>query len=116
LVLSRAAPSRTLTLGKYPALSVDAARELAKAAIGQVATGADPAASRAEAKRRRNSTLSAVLDRYEASQKQRKAVKVATALSALRRGLSVFSARDVAELTRAELYFWQSIAQGVDSM
>src|SRR6476660_4472628 len=48
----RAAKVRTIKLGSYPALSIDAARDAAKAHAAAIAKGQDPAAIRQEKRRR----------------------------------------------------------------
>jgi len=59
----RSAPRRFVTIGRYGALSVDEARTQAKAVLGAVAKGDDPAGERG--KRRREMTVSALIELYE---------------------------------------------------
>lgn len=59
----RSAPRRFFTIGRYGALTVKEARVEAKAILGGVAKGDDPAGERS--KRRRETTVSALIDLYE---------------------------------------------------
>jgi integrase len=59
----RSAPRRFFTIGRYGALTVKEARVEAKAILGGVAKGDDPAGERS--KRRRETTVSALVDLYE---------------------------------------------------
>jgi integrase len=59
----RSAPRRFFTIGRYGALTVKEARAEAKAILGGVAQGDDPAGERS--KRRREMTVSALVDLYE---------------------------------------------------
>jgi hypothetical protein len=54
-----------LTLGKWPDLGVDAARNVARARIGEIAHGKDPAKIQRETREVENNKLSAVLEKYE---------------------------------------------------
>jgi hypothetical protein len=59
----RTAPRRFVTIGRYDALTVNQARAQAKAILGAVAKGDDPAGERH--KKRREMTVSALIDLYE---------------------------------------------------
>ncbi|MCP4382616.1 MAG: DUF4102 domain-containing protein [Hyphomicrobiales bacterium] len=63
---TRDGEQRRLTLGRFPAVGLSKARELAAQALGSVASGADPAqarkSSRAEAKARKLSTVDSLID------------------------------------------------------
>ena len=59
----RNAPQRIQTVGRYGVLTPDEARKKAKAILGSVATGADPAGDLAA--RRREMTIAALIDFYE---------------------------------------------------
>lgn len=59
----RTAPRRFVTIGRYDALTVNEARTQAKAILGAVAKGDDPAGERH--KRRREMTVSALIGLYE---------------------------------------------------
>ncbi|MEZ6028345.1 MAG: site-specific integrase [Hyphomonadaceae bacterium] len=56
--------TRKLTLGKYPALSLKAARTAAGIALGDIAKGSDPAAAKRETRERKSETVRACVDRY----------------------------------------------------
>jgi integrase len=102
----RSAPLRSVRLGSWPTLTIDAARKAARGHAGQVARGGDPADDRREARRREAATLGKLLavdGPYERDLKARHIINVRSTLSVLRRGLSRFMATDVAELTRADL-------------
>ncbi len=99
----RQASPRKLALGTWPALSAAAARQAAQIEAGRIARGEDPAAARREARRQERATVAAVLERYEATLRQRHYVNTKTVMSTLRRGLADVLTRDVATLTRAEL-------------
>ena len=102
----RGAKVRSLKLGSYPSLSLDAAREVAKGHIGQVAKGRDPAQLRKETRQRQRSTLGVLLavdGVYENDLKARHIVKIKDQLSCLRRGLKHLFDTDIAKLTRAEV-------------
>ena len=95
-------PHRSLRLGSWPEVSVEAARKAARAQAGAVAHGRDPAAERREEQAARKATLRVALDDYERSLRQRRLVNVRPTMSALRRGLSRLMANDVRTLTRAD--------------
>jgi integrase len=97
----QAAPRRVL-LGKFPAVSLAAAREAARKLSGQVASGRDPAVERREAKRRERATLETALASYERNLQARQVVNKQAIMSTLRRGLASLMSRDIAELTRAD--------------
>ena len=102
----RSAKIRTLKLGSYPALSIDAARNAARTHAGQVAKGQDPAQERQETRRSETAAvgmLLAVGGPYERSLKARHIVKTAQVLSRLRRGLDRFKHVDIAKLSRRDL-------------
>lgn len=99
---------RRLPLGSVSAISLKAARDAAKAALGMVARGVDPAAERAaakeEAKRKANEyalTLDALLEDWRAlrlaDKRERYAVE---ALRALRRAFAKQLDQPASELTR----------------
>ena len=60
----RTAPRRFATIGRFGALTVEQARKQAKSLLGAAAAGADPAGDRQA--RRRDMTMSALVDLYEA--------------------------------------------------
>ena len=102
----RSAKIRSIKLGSYPTLSIDAARAAAKAHAGQIARGIDPAVVRQEKRRSEKATLGGLLaidGPYETSLKARGIIKVRTALSSLRRGLVRYMDADIAKLSRRDL-------------
>jgi integrase len=98
----RSVPSKRVSLGKFPAVSLAAAREAGRKLAGQVASGRDPAVERRETKRRERATLEAALSSYERNLEARKVVNKQAIMSTLRRGLASLMSRDIAELTRAD--------------
>lgn len=97
--MGRAANAKRLKLGTPETLpSVKEARRLAREALGRVAAGADPAAERAEQKRRETSTLSDLLGRYDQYLERRGHVNRTMVLSVLRRRLKPHLGKDVAEV------------------
>jgi integrase len=98
----RSEPSRKVTIGSWPSVSLDAARAAARMKAGEVASGADPAASlRAERSRERR-VVRATLDDYERVLQRRKIVNVKTIMSTLRRGLSSLMTREIDTLSRKD--------------
>ena len=59
----RSGKNRMVRIGAWPTISLNVARKRARDLAGQVARGEDPAATRAEAKRRDSSTLRALCSR-----------------------------------------------------
>jgi integrase len=100
--LGRTAPSRTLTLGRWPDLSIEQARSVARARIGEVAHGKDPAAALRDARQLAQGQVTNALSGYEASLQRRKVVNIPTIMSCLRRGLARLARREVANLTRGD--------------
>ena len=98
----RSAAPRRVLLGKFPAVSLAAAREAARKFSGQVASGRDPAVERREAKRREKAALATALTAYERNLEARQVVNKQAIMSTLRRGLASLMSRDIAELTRAD--------------
>ena len=101
----RSAKVRSIKIGNYPTLSIDAARDVARAHAAQVAGGKDPAQLCQEKRRREQATLGrllAVEGPYEASLIARHVVKRKEVLSSLRRGLTKLMDVDVARLTRLD--------------
>ena len=100
----RKAPQRWDRIGDADGISLKDAREAAKARLGAVAKGGDPAGERrAEVKRQRN-RLEPALDAYEADLERRKVVKRTEVMSLLRRELlGPLGNIDLAALTRNDL-------------
>jgi integrase len=99
----RAEPSRKLTLGSWPGVTLEAARSAAQAMAGAVALKQDPAMDLREERNRERRVLSKALDEYERAITRRKLVNVPTIMSTLRRGLALLTAREIDALTRADL-------------
>jgi integrase len=102
----RKAKIRTLKIGAYPAVSIDAARTAAQGYAAIVAQGADPAEQRQEKRRAERSTLGALLavgGPYERALKARGIVKAKEALSSLRRGLTRLMHMDIDQVSRRDL-------------
>lgn len=83
----RKAMQRWLTIGDADAISLKDARDAARAKLGEVAKGSDPAAEHRKQQRRERTRLEPAMDRYEASLETRQAVKRGEVLSLLRREL-----------------------------
>lgn len=83
--------------------TVKEARRLALAALGRVASGADPMAERAEEKRRAKAVTAELLDRYERYLVRRQYVAHKGVMSLLRRRLAGLLRRDLATVTGWEL-------------
>jgi integrase len=101
--VGRAEPSRKVTLGSWPTLTIDAARTAAQAMAGAVALKQDPAADLRNERNRERRVLSKALDEYERAITRRKLVNVATIMSTLRRGLAPLMGREINALTRTDL-------------
>jgi integrase len=102
----RSVNPRLLRLGSFPSIGLAAARTAARIAAGSVAKGEDPAAQRAEQRRRNRATLGKLLAAdgpYELRLKERGVVNIKPALSSLRRGLRAYMAADVATLSRNDI-------------
>ena len=98
----RGSPSRKLTLGSYPTVSVDAARAAARMRAGEIAGGSDPAVKRRVERERARNLLGKVIDAYIGNLVARKIVNRATIASTLRRGLAPLMGREVDTLTRRD--------------
>ena len=94
---------RRVTLGSWPALTIDAARAAAKAMVGEIALRKDPAVELRSERNREQRQVSRALDDYERSLRRRKIVNVKAVMSTLRRGLARFAAREIDTLTRKDL-------------
>jgi integrase len=107
----RAGTTRMMRIGKWPDIKLDVARDTAHDYANQVALarrghGEDPSAAKQEAKRAAAAKLSALIavdGEYEKHLKRRKIVNVKTIMSGLRRGLAKLGAKDVYDVTRADL-------------
>lgn len=99
----RAKPSRKLTLGSWPTLTIDAARAAAQAMAGAVALKQDPAMDLRDERNRERRNVSKALDDYQRTLERRKIVNTKTVMSTLRRGLAPFAVREIGALTRKDL-------------
>jgi integrase len=84
-------------------LKCEHARRLARIELGKVAGGGDPAADRRETRRKSQATVTAVLDRFDATLVRRGYANRSGTMSTLRRGLASVLHRDIASLDRAGL-------------
>lgn len=78
------------------------ARKLARVILGHVASGKDPAAERAELKRRERAKISQLIDSYDLDLQRRKYVDRPGTISTLRRNLQHLLNRDVAHVAASE--------------
>ena len=99
----RKEPVRRVTLGSWPALTLDATRAAAKAMVGEIALKKDPAMELRNERNREQRRVSKALDDYERSLQRRKIVNVKAVMSTLRRGLARFATREIDTLTRKDL-------------
>jgi integrase len=95
----RSEPSRKVTIGSWPSVSLDVVRAAARMKAGEVASGADPAVSFSRERR----VLRATLDEFERVLKRRKIVNAKTVMSTLRRGLAPLLTREIASLERKHI-------------
>lgn len=101
---SRETAAKRFKLGTPETIAtVMEARRLARAALGRVAAGGDPAAERKEDQRRANATVSALLARYDEHLQRREYVTRTDVLSLLRRRLKPVMSREVSSLKGWEL-------------
>jgi integrase len=94
--------SRTVTLGTWPSLMLDAARKAAKAKTGKVALGEDPALELRETRNREKKTVEAAVEGYVASIRRRKLVDAPNIESSLRRNLAPLWSKEIDKLKRAD--------------
>jgi integrase len=102
----RAVNPELIRIGPYPAISLDDARRAAYVFAGDVARGEDPAKQRAEERRRSRATVGKLLTAdgpHETHLQRTGYVNWRVAMSSLRRGLRPYMARDVKDLTRADI-------------
>lgn len=100
----RSANPKRLKIGTPETIpNVKEARNLARAALGKVASGEDPLEERREEKHRAAATVATMLERYDAHLARREYVTRADVLSLLRRRLSRVRGRDIADLKGWEL-------------
>jgi integrase len=101
--VGRSESARTITLGSYPSLTLKSAEAAAKALVGDIAKGKDPAADRRAERTRERRVLSRALDDYERSLIRRRIVGPKPIMSTLRRGLAPYLSREIDALTRANI-------------
>jgi integrase len=99
----RAANMKRLKLGVPGIMSATEARNRARAELGKVASGGDPAAERTEQRRREKSRISDLLDRYEQDLERRGYVNRRVVMAGLRSRLKGFLASDIRDLSGADL-------------
>jgi integrase len=101
--VGRSQSARTVTLGSYPSLTLKSAETAAKALVGEIAKGQDPAAERRTERTRERRVLSKALDDYERALIRRRIVGPKPIMSTLRRGLAPYLSREIDKLTRADI-------------
>jgi integrase len=99
----RKEPARRVTLGSWPALTLEAVRTAARAMVGEIALKKDPATELRVERNREQRRVSKALDDYERSLQRRKIVNIQAVMSTLRRGLAPFATREIGALTRKNL-------------
>jgi integrase len=99
----RSANMKRLKLGVPGVMSASEARNRARAELGKVASGGDPAAERTEQRRREKSRISDLLDRYEQDLERRGYVNRRVVMAGLRNRFKGFSAGDIRDLSGADL-------------
>jgi integrase len=100
----RSANMRRVKIGHAAALpSLKEARRLARALLGKVAAGEDPARERADRPERKGTTIAALLDRYGKSLQRRGYVARNAVMSLLRRRLAPLLDRDAGTVTGWQL-------------
>jgi integrase len=100
----RSANMRRLKLGTPATIPTAAeARKLARITLGKVAAGGDPAAERAEKKRRDLARVSDLLDRYERDLTRRGYVNRKVVMAGLRARLKPHASKDIGDVSGADL-------------
>jgi len=99
----RSSPAKRFKIGSATVLTATQARQIAKATLGQVAAGRDPARERAEERRRQRSLISDLLDRYETYLTVREYVDRNGTMSTLRRNMQALRNRDVQTIAGSEI-------------
>ncbi len=96
--------TKKVRLSTFPSMKTADARALARVMVGRIAAGEDPAADRAELKRKETSSIGALLDRYDEDLERRGYVNRKTVIGGLRARLKPFLAHDAKDVTGAELW------------
>jgi integrase len=94
---------KRLKLGTPGVMSASEARNRARAELGKVASGADPAAERTEQKRREKARINDLLDRYARDLDRRGYVNRRVVMAGLRNRLKGFLCGDIRDLSGADL-------------
>ena len=102
---------RTLTIGKYPALTPDQAKEIARQMMGRIASGEDVQATKkqtkAEEQQKQQQTLGAFIDEvYTPYQEQRKKSGGDT-IGMLKKHFVSWLGKPMGEITRKDVQAWQ---------
>ncbi len=95
----RAAPPKPLRLGAHPSMKAAEARTQARTALGRVAAGGDPSADRQAAKKRSQSKLAVLLDRYDADLERRGYVNRKVVVAGLRSRMKALLDTDIRDVT-----------------
>ncbi|MDR6308240.1 tyrosine-type recombinase/integrase [Pacificitalea manganoxidans] len=100
----RGTNSKRLKIGSPATVpNVKEARNLARAALGRVAAGGDPAAERRATQQRATKSVGAMLERYDAHLARRQYVTRTDVLSLLQRRLEHLKHRDISELRGSDI-------------
>ncbi|UZF93010.1 tyrosine-type recombinase/integrase [Bosea sp. NBC_00550] len=99
----RSVAARTVTLGSWPSLALDTARAAAQVHMGAVVLGKDPAIDLRQERNREKRIVSACVAEFSAFMTRRRLVNAKTITSTLSRGLVPLAAREIAEITRADI-------------
>ena len=99
----RSVAARTLTLGSWPTVTLDAARTAAQGYAGRVALGQDPAVQLRQNRDQEQRLVSSCITEFEGHMRRRRLVNAKTITSTLTRGLRPLAARSINEITRADV-------------
>lgn len=96
-------PARSLSLGRHPGVTLVDAQAAAKARLGEIARGEDPALDLRQARTREKRLLPAALDAYERDLEARRIVKRKDTMSTLRRGLAKLMKQELDQIERKDI-------------
>jgi hypothetical protein len=99
----RSTTAKKFKLGSAEILGAAKARQEARAKLGEVASGKDPAGERSEERRRKRSRIVDLLDGYELWLEGRSYVDIKPTMSTLRRNLASFFTRDIKAIKASEI-------------
>lgn len=99
----RSATAKRYKVGSAATIKTAEARSIARSVLGRVAAGHDPAAERAEQKRRETSRVRDILDRYDKDLERRNYVDRRGVVGRLRKDMASLLDRDIATVTGAEI-------------